>query len=72
MKEMSTANIMPRRSSRLQAKESVCKNMKYLNHIKMLHEITGDLHIMLDNLEVDKLRRVIDDYENIMGCLLGV
>jgi hypothetical protein len=57
-----------RRSSRVRAK----KNGKYIEHIKTLHSVAGDLLSMTDILSEDKLRNVIAEYENLIGDLLNI
>ena len=64
-----------RRSKRLQEKDDISRKTKkedYVEHIYTLHSVSGDLLDMVDTLDVDNLRRIICDYENIIGGLLNV
>jgi hypothetical protein len=74
--EKSTNGQSLRRSVRIREKSSVNKNTstleKYTDHIETLHGISGDLLMMMDNLDRESLRNIIRNYENIVGELLGV
>lgn len=64
-----------RRSKRLQKKEEAIRETitkDYVEHIYTLHNVSGDLLDMSDTLDVDNLRKIICDYENIIGGLLNV
>jgi hypothetical protein len=63
---------VPRRSSRVRAKEQTRHNGKYIEHIKTLHSVAGDLLTMTDILSEDELRKVIGEYENLIGDLLNI
>jgi len=74
--EKSTNGQSLRRSVRIREKSSVNKNTstleKYTEHVETLHGISGDLLMMMDNLDRESLRNIIRNYENIVGELLGV
>jgi len=74
--EKSTNGQSLRRSVRIREKSSVNKNKpaleKYTEHVETLHGISGDLLMMMDNLDRESLRNIIRNYENIVGELLGV
>ena len=65
-----------RRSARIRAKmETKTKKpqlSQYTDHIETLHGVAGDLLMMMDTLDKERLRNIIRDYENIVGELLGV
>ena len=64
-----------RRSKRLQEKDDIARKSKkedYVEHVYTLHGVSGDLLDMADTLDADNLRRIICDYENIIGGLLNV
>lgn len=45
----------------------------YVEHITTLHgDLTGDLEDMTDALDVEKLKKIIVGFENIIGMLLNV
>lgn len=61
-----------RRSKRIAEKTQKIKNEDYINHIYTLHDVSGDLLDMTDTLESDNLRKIISEYESIIGYLLDV
>jgi|TARA_R110001599_G_scaffold132703_1_gene309769 hypothetical protein len=61
-----------RRSTRVRAKEESGKKGKYIEHIKTLHSVAGDLLIMTDVLSEEDLRKVIGGYENLIGDILNI
>ena len=42
----------------------------YIEHIKMLHEVSDTLLSNLEHMELDKLREIIKNYEIIIKHLL--
>jgi|TARA_R110000803_G_scaffold173371_1_gene236119 hypothetical protein len=61
-----------RRSTRVRAKEESSNKEKYIQHMKTLHEVAGDLLPMADTLSECELKKVIGRYENVIGDLLGI
>ena len=43
---------------------------KYVEHVKTLHEIAEGLLNYSTEIDVDKKRKIIENYENIIHCLL--
>jgi len=61
-----------RRSKRIAEKTQQIKTEDYINHIYTLHDVSGDLLDMTCALDSDNLRKIISDYESIIGGLLDV
>jgi hypothetical protein len=45
---------------------------KYVEHINTLHKIADGLLDYSTNIDVEKQREIIENYENIIRCLLNV
>lgn len=48
------------------------KNDKYVEHINTLHKIAEGLLDYSTNISDDKKREIIENYENIIRCLLNI
>jgi hypothetical protein len=54
----------------LENKEKKSKQL-YIDHIIMLHSVSGSLLSMANDLDAEQLKKVITNYENIIGELLS-
>jgi hypothetical protein len=70
--ERSSNGQLVRRSARISANKRQPDLSKYRDHIETLHGVAGELLMMTDTLDIDRLRNIIGEYENIVGELLGV
>jgi hypothetical protein len=48
------------------------KKDKYVEHINTLHKIAQGLLDYSTNIDIEKKREIIENYENIIRCLLNI
>jgi hypothetical protein len=52
--------------------KEVKNNDKYVEHINTLHKISEGLLNYSTNIDIEKQREIIENYEKIIRCLLNI
>jgi len=52
--------------------KEVKNNDKYVEHINTLHAVTKGLLNYSNDIDIEKQKEIIENYENIIRCLLNI